>query len=141
MPLQLNLNFRSARRCPVLTPISVGRKRLYARVQSIPDVVSENEMTVERPNFGYLAPLWRCISETPLANSRPETYLFFTVDSFDCIGKNFSAWQACDRLKGTYGVVEEQGRRLRIAAKSIVDSLAFGVQPNSVELAVVLGAV
>jgi hypothetical protein len=58
---------------------------------------------------------------------RTQTYLFFTVDSFDCIGKNFSAWQACDRLEGTYGAVAEQGQRLRIAAKSIVDSMVFGV--------------
>src|SRR5207245_5494328 len=68
--------------------------------------------------------LWRCISETPLP-TRDQTYLFFAVDSFDCIGKNFSDWQACHRLEGTYGAVAEQGRRQRIAAKSIVDSLAF----------------
>ncbi len=66
--------------------------------------------------------------------TQDQTYLFFAVDSFDCIGKNFSAWQACDRLEGTYGAVEEQGQRLRIAAKSIVDSLAFGGRLNSVEL-------
>ena len=71
---------------------------------------------------------------------RTQSYLFFRVDSFDCIGKNFSAWQACDRLEGTYGAVEEQGQRLRIAAKSIVDSLAFGGRLNSVELTVVLAS-
>src|SRR5207245_10778596 len=31
---------------------------------------------------------------------RTQTYLFFAVDSLDRIGKNFSAWRACDRLEG-----------------------------------------
>ena len=37
-------------------------------------------------------------------------------------------------MEGTYGAVAEQGQRQRIAAKSIVDSLAFGGRLNSVKL-------
>lgn len=100
--------------------------------------VSENEMTFS-VRILVSDSLRRCISETPLP-TQDQTYLFFAVDSFDCIGKNFSAWQACDRLEGTYGAVAEQGQRQRIAAKSIVDSLAFGGRLNSVELTVVLAS-